>query len=113
MTSQESLVVFHQPEVALLYNLLHLFRFAATVDVNMVTKRLLCHIEQPVPVMLFLLILWLLSVAWFTLVALEAITMRLLLVSRLLFLVTWSFLFMTPRYFPTSVHENQRLFVLK
>ena len=96
MTSQESLVVFHQPEVALLYNLLLLFRFAATVDVYMVTKRLLCHIEQPVPVMLFLLILWLLSVAWFTLVALEAITMRLLLVSRLLFLVTWSFLFLTP-----------------
>ena len=75
MTSQESLVVFHQPEVALLDNLLLLFRFAATVDVYMVTKRLLCHIEQPVPVMLFLLILWFLSIARLAVVALETVAM--------------------------------------
>ena len=61
--------------------MLPLLLLDATVNVNMMTKRSLWHIEQPVMVTkLFLLFLALfvlrfLSIAWLAIVALETVTM--------------------------------------
>ena len=105
MTSQEGFVVFQQTYLALPENILLLLLLAATVNVNMMTKRPFWHIEQPVMVTkLFLLllfalfVLWFLSIAWLAIVALETVTMRFLFVFwfLLLALVTLFLLLMTP-----------------